>query len=156
MEIVDSKKTKLGASQIITQFIGQFSGSGFPGSDMPVKAVMAGVLKEITLPSADLKQFGNTVFIGHRGKGENKNVMSGRGMNLDTGKNFTKNSLDYVEHLRKIGVQYYRTDFYYEGYLKYFEKWREAMLPQGDDLDVVKLSDGGFRAFVVVKPEGDS
>jgi len=149
--VVDSTKKKLSPPEIMTMYTNDYN-----SSELPDDQIMLSIVKELTMPDVDVIQFGNTVFIGHRGKGEYKNAMFGRGMNVDTGKNFTKNSLDYVEHLRKIGVQYYRTDFYYEGYLKYFEKWREAMLPQGDDLDVMKLSDGGFRAFVVVKPEGDS
>lgn len=154
--VVDSKKTKLGPSQIVMHFAEQYSKSDLPGANTPVKAVIAGILKEITMPNTDLEQFGNTAFIGHRGKGENKNAMAGRALNVDTANNFSKNGLEYMESLRKKGIEYYRTDFYNKSYLSLFRRWHKTLTQRGDNLDVMNLSDGGFRAFIVLKPEGDS
>ena len=150
--VVDSAKKELSPPEIMTMFTNDNNNN----SNLSDDQTMLAIVKELTMPNVDQTQLGNTVFIGHRGKGKNKNAMAGRALNVDTANNFSKNGLEYMEYLRKKGVEYYRTDFYNEGYLSLFRRWHKTLTQRGDDLDVMKLSDGGFRAFIVLKPKGNS
>ena len=69
MKTVDSKKQELGIPEIISQSLEQLSNE----DDPPIQAQMLSVAKEGSMESADTVQIGNTVFLAHRGKGENKN-----------------------------------------------------------------------------------
>ena len=149
--VVNSAETLLEAPQVVIEFAGQYRDSGLPGADMSVEATLAAIVREITMPDTDLKQFGNTAFIGHRGKGNNKNIMVGRALNVDTASNFYKNGLEYIEYLREAGIEYYRTDFYNKQSLSLMKRWHKLLTGRGDELDVVSLSDGGYRAFLVLK-----
>ncbi len=149
--VVDSAKKKLSPPEIMTMFTNDNN-----NSSLSTDQTMLAIVKELTMPDVDQTQLGNTVFIGHRGKGKNKNAMAGRALNVDTANNFFKNGLEYMESLRKKGIEYYRTDFYNKSYLSLFRRWHKTLTQRGDNLDVMNLSDGGFRAFIVLKPEGDS
>ena len=88
--VVDSKERPLPAPTVITTALGELD----LGNITPA-AAMAGIAKEMTMKDTDMVQIGNTVFIGHRGKGENKDLMWGRALNIDTAQNFVANGLNY-------------------------------------------------------------
>ena len=62
---------------------------------------LAFLASEMTIPGTDAVQIGNTVFIGHKGKGKNKRKMVGRAFNVDTGRNFNLNGFKYFTYLQK-------------------------------------------------------
>ena len=70
--------------------------------------MLASVAKETTMENADVVQVGNTVFIGHKGKGANKSKMVGRAFNVDTGRNFINNILNYLNYLQNKKLCNYR------------------------------------------------
>jgi hypothetical protein len=107
-KIVDSKDTQLEPPQVIMSFLKSYNSTGHSP-----EVVSVAILKEITMPDTDLVQFGNTVFIGHRGKGEKKNMMWGRGLTVDTAQNFIAAGLKYFTHLQDLGITKYMTE--YEG-----------------------------------------
>ena len=106
METVNSKDKKLESGEIIVMALHQI-GTG----DMPMATALAIIAREGTLETADTTQIGNTVFLAHRGTGDNKNKMVGRAFNVDTARNFIDNCLDYMEYLREKGITHYTTIF---------------------------------------------
>ena len=71
---------------------------------------MLSVVREGSMEGADTVQIGNTVFLAHRGKGENKNKMVGRSFNVDTGRNFISNAMEYLRYLQDKNITHYSTD----------------------------------------------
>ena len=67
VEVVDSKKRPLAAPTIISMTAGQESISR-SGKNITPEAALAGITKELTMPSVDVAQVGNTVFVAHKGK----------------------------------------------------------------------------------------
>jgi hypothetical protein len=72
--VVDSKEQFLSAPEVIMRFAQDFNNTGYP-----LQNVLAAIAEELNMPGTDQVQIGNTVFIGHTGSGEHKNVMEGRG-----------------------------------------------------------------------------
>ena len=106
MKTVDSNKQELGIPEIISQSLEQLSNE----DDPPIQAQMLSVVREGSMEGADTVQIGNTVFLAHRGKGENKNKMVGRSFNVDTGRNFISNAMEYLRYLQDKNITHYSTD----------------------------------------------
>ena len=104
MGVVNSKEKALPPAAVIMMALEEV-GTG----DMPVETVMMTIIKEAE--TADVVQIGNTVFIGHFGKGANKDRVVGRPLNADVGRNYVRNILKYVGYLQKRGVTDYVTQF---------------------------------------------
>lgn len=143
--VVDSTKQPLQAPEIMMTAAAELN-----NTDRPVGNVIAALAQELAMPNTDQVQIGNTVFIGHRGKGKNKNVMEGRALNLDTAQNFVRNGLKYLAYLQKKGVEYYRTDFDAQEYLSAFQFWYNKVQDTDTEIDVVQLNTGGYRAFIKI------
>ena len=143
--VVDSTKQPLQAPEIIMTAASELNNTG-----RPVGNVIAALAQELAMPNTDQVQIGNTVFIGHRGKGKNKNVMAGRALNLDTARNFIRNGLKYISYLQRKGVEYYRTDFDEKQYLTAFQFWFNKSEGTDTEIDVVQLDTGGYRAFIKI------
>ena len=105
MKTIDSKKEKVPTEVVFLLAIDQI------GSKYDPATTMAIIAREGSMPSADTVQFGNTVFLAHRGKGDNYNKMVGRAFNIDTARNFIENVLQYLEYLRKKGITHYTALF---------------------------------------------
>ena len=105
MKTIDSRKTKMPTEVVIIFAVDQV------GSRYDPATTMAIIAKEGSMPSADTIQFGNTVFLAHRGKGDNYDKMVGRAFNIDTTRNFIENCLQYLEYLRKKGITHYTVLF---------------------------------------------
>ena len=108
VEVVDSKEKPLPAPTIISMTAGQEDLTR-SGKKITPEAALAGVTKELTLPSVDVAQVGNTVFIAH--KGEDKNKLHGRLFNVDTARNLVNNVVKYFKILQQKGVTHYSADF---------------------------------------------
>ncbi len=104
--VVDSKQEPLSGPAIIAMAAEQLDLGG-----VPIPAAIASVAEELHSKDVDATQVGNTVFIAHRGKGENKNKMVGRSFNVDTAQNFVNNYVKYLSVLRNKGVTHYSVDF---------------------------------------------
>ena len=143
--VVDSKQTPLPAPEIIMRFGAEMNNTG-----QPMAKALVALAGELALPNTDQVQIGNTVFIGHRGKGKYKNVMEGRAFNLDTAQNFVRNGLKYLAYLQKKKVEFYRTDFDADEYLSAFQFWYNKTKDTDTEIDVVQLNTGGYRAFIKI------
>jgi len=143
--VVDSKERPLPAPTIITTALGELNLGGITPA-----AAMAGIAKEMTMKDTDLVQIGNTVFIGHRGKGENKDLMYGRALNIDTAQNFVANGLKYFTHMQKIGVKRYVSDYDGAIYDSAFKAWKRYADKLDTKIAVGRKATGGSRAYVTL------
>ena len=143
--VVNSKERPLPAPTIITTALGELNLGGITPA-----AAMAGIAKEMTMKDTDLVQIGNTVFIGHRGKGENKDLMYGRALNIDTAQNFVANGLKYFTHMQKIGVKRYVSDYDGAIYDSAFKAWKRYADKLDTKIAVGRKATGGSRAYVTL------
>ena len=105
MQVVDSNKEKLDIHTIITMSAEELR------KDLSMEQSLLAILKETSLPEADVTQIGNTVFIGHTGKGDNKSKMVGRPLNVDTARNYIRNVLQYFGYLQEKNITHYHAAF---------------------------------------------
>ena len=143
--VVDSKERPLPAPTIITTALGELDLGGVTPA-----AAMAGIAKEMTMKDTDMVQIGNTVFIGHRGKGDNKDLMWGRALNIDTAQNFVANGLKYFTHMQKIGVKRYVSDYDGAIYDSAFKAWKRYADKLDTKIAVGRKATGGSRAYVTL------
>ena len=143
--VVDSKERPLPAPTVITTALGELD----LGNITPA-AAMAGIAKEMTMKDTDMVQIGNTVFIGHRGKGDNKDLMWGRALNIDTAQNFVANGLKYFTHMQKIGVKRYVSDYDGAIYDSAFKAWKRYADKLDTKIAVGRKATGGSRAYVTL------
>lgn len=144
-EVVDSKQNPLPAPEVIMRFAQDLNDTGYP-----LQNVLAAIAEELNIPNTDQVQIGNTVFIGHIGKGEHDNVMEGRALNIDTARNFVRNGLIYLAYLQNKGIRYYRTDFNAQEYIAAFQYWNRQTESVDTEIDVVQLENGTYRAFIYI------
>lgn len=108
MRVVDSSKEQVVGPNIILMAVED------QVKDVPKPQAMAAIAAEISLPSTDVVQFGNTVFITHIGsKEDNKHKAWGRALNIDTARNFVENGFTFFTHLQSLGITRYTT--WYDG-----------------------------------------
>ena len=143
--VVDSKERPLPAPTVITTALGELDLGGITPA-----AAMAGIAKEMTMKDTDMVQIGNTVFIGHLGKGENKDLMWGRALNIDTAQNFVANGLKYFTHMQKIGVKRYVSDYDGAIYDSAFKAWKRYADKLDTKIAVGRKATGGSRAYVTL------
>jgi hypothetical protein len=145
LTVVDSKKRPLPAPTVITTVVKELDLGG-----VPPDAAMASIAKEMTMKDVDMVQVGNTVFLGHRGKGENKDLMWGRAFNIDTAQNFIANGLKYFTHMQRIGVKRYVSDYDGDVYDSAFKTWKRYTDKGDSEIAVGRKADGGSRAYVTL------
>lgn len=143
--VIDSSKTQLEPAQIIMEFAANYN-----STEYPTEAVTAALMKEFTMPNVDLVQFGNTAFIGHRGKDKNEDLMWGRGLTVDTAQNFINAGLKYFTHLQELGVKRYVTDYDGAIYDSAFKAWKRYTDKGDSEIAVGRKASGGSRAYVTL------
>ena len=107
MKTVDSKKQELTTPEVVIQAVEQLGDT----EDTPIQTTLLAIAKEGSMENADTIQIGNTVFLAHRGVGDNKNKMVGRAFNIDTGRNFISNAVKYLQYLQEKNITHYSTEF---------------------------------------------
>ena len=141
--VIDSKVEPLPAPTIISMMVGELDLKG-----VSTKAALVAIAQEISMPNTDLVQVGNTVFVGHRGKGEKKNMMWGRAFNVDTAQNFIANGLKYFTHLQNLGITKYITEYDGDVYDSAFKTWKRYVDKGDSKLAVGLYSNGTSRVYV--------
>ena len=106
MEMIDSKEKLLKMPEIVI-----IAAQDLDGDKMPTPSELASIAKEGSLPSADIVQVGNTVFLAHRGKEKNKHRMFGRAFNVDIARNYINNLVMYFNYLKNKGITEYSAEF---------------------------------------------
>ena len=145
--VINSKEEPLPAPTVILTAMRNLG-----TKDVPPEAAMLGVAEELNMEGTDMVQIGNTVFIGHRGKGKNKDLVYGRAINIDTAQNFFAAGLKYFDYLQKKGVRRYVTDYDGDVYDKAFMMWNRSAKRSGADTNIAvgRKADGGSRAFITI------
>ena len=141
--VIDSKQELLPAPTVITTAISELDLGG-----VSLQAAMLSIVKEMNMENADMVQIGNTVFLGHRGKGKNEDLMSGRAFNVDTARNFIANGLEYFSHLQNIGIKRYVADYDGDVYDSAFRTWKRYTDKGDSKIAIGRTSDGDSRAYV--------
>ena len=107
MKTVDSNTKQLEPAQVVTMSIQQQLDAGLgadiEGVKITLPMAMAYIHKESNMPTADMKQFGNTVFLSHIVKDGGSGTT--RALNVDTGKNFIRNSTQFLLYMQKKKVK---------------------------------------------------
>jgi len=145
LTVIDSKARPLPAPTVITMVIKELDLGG-----VPPDAAMASIAKEMTMKDVDMVQVGNTVFLGHRGKGKNKDLMWGRAFNIDTAQNFIANGLKYFTHMQRIGVKRYVSDYEGDVYDSAFKTWKRYTDKGDSEIAVGRKADGSSRAYITL------
>jgi|TARA_R110000737_G_scaffold351876_1_gene395502 hypothetical protein len=143
METINSNDNKLPSADIIVKTLQQLG-----SKQIPPATALAIIVKESSLETADSIQIGNTVFLGHRGGDANSNKMVGRAFNVDTGKNYIRNTLEYIEYLRKKGVTHYTTMFEGSEVLKMIQFIQRAVKNIDTNIYIGKRKSGSYIAYV--------
>ena len=115
--VVDSKKKKLGISDIILLSVEELT-----TPELRPK-MLALIAKESSLPSADVVQFGNTVFLTHINEDNSKSI--GRAFNVDTARNFVRNGLRFGAYMQDKGVDKYVTMYEGDVYDSVAKAWKK-------------------------------
>ena len=153
MELVNSNEEQLPGPVVITRAVEQTETDGHP-----LATRLAVVAKETSMETVDVKQFGNTVFVTHKGTGENRNKKAGRVFNIDVGTNFINNLLQYVSYLQKEGTTHYSALFEGEDFLNSFIHVQRLFKDIDTQINIGKKADGDYIVFVKIGenplPEG--
>jgi hypothetical protein len=148
VELVDSKKKLLAGPEIIARHAEVHASK----VGKPVYAILGAISAELTRPSADVAQVGNTVFIAHRAKGENRDKMVGRALNLDVGKNFMENAIKYFELLQRKGITTYMAYFTGKEFVNGFKTFQRALKKLNADWEIaIQNAEGTNQWRVYVK-----
>ena len=146
--VVDSAEKELSPPEIMTTAAAELDLKG-----VTVEATMIGLAHEVSLPDVDLTQVGNTVFVGHRGKKEQKTKMVGRAFNVDTARNFVNNYVKYLTVLQEKGITHYSIDFDGEELVPIAKAVGKRVYELGIRTSLGTLEGGvGHRVFFLLEP----
>jgi len=141
--VVDSTQEPLPAPSVLSMAAAELDLKG-----ITVEAALLGLAHEVSLPDVDLVQVGNTVFIGHKGKGEAKNKMVGRAFNVDTARNFVNNYVKYLTVLQGKGITHYSIDFDGGELVPVAKAIGKKLRDTGMQAHMMPFKDGsGYRVF---------
>lgn len=143
--VIDSAEQKLPPPEIVLMALENLDLDGLS----PQVAATA-IIRELGMPEVDALQLGNTVFIGHRGKGKEKDLMWGRALTVDTAKNFIASGLQYFTHLQDMGIKRYVSEYDGDVYDSAFKAWKRYTDKGDSELAVGRLSNGNSRAFLTL------
>ena len=143
--VIDSKVEPLPAPVVISTLVGELDLKG-----VSPEAALLSIVKEMSMEDADMVQVGNTVFLGHRGKGENKDLMWGRAFNVDTAQNFVANGLKYFTYMQRKGIKRYVSDYDGAVYDSAFKAWKRYTDKGDSEIAVGRKASGGSRAYVTL------
>lgn len=134
MELIDSKEKLLSGPEIVVQTVYNQPSMGYPP-----EAIISAVAAESALPNTDIVQIGNTVFIGHKGKGKERRKMVGRALNADIGRNFVVNGFKYFTYLQKKRITHYTTTFEGPMFLNAFKIFQRRANKQDTEIGIGRL-----------------
>ena len=147
--VVDSTQEPLPAPSVLSMAAAELDLKG-----ITVEAAMVGLAHEMSLPDVDLVQVGNTVFVGHRGKGKSKNKMAGRVFNVDTARNLVNNCVKYLSVLQEKGVTHYSVDFEGRGLVPVAKAVGKLLPELGMSGSMAEFKNGkGHRLYFLLQPK---
>jgi len=111
METVDSRQKQLNPHEIIAIAVQQQN-----LENLNPAAAMLAIAQESAEKTLDMKQFGNTLFMTHRGKGKHKDQAAVRPINVDIAPNLIRNFEAYFRYIHRKGVRRLQGKFNYAPY----------------------------------------
>ena len=148
MQVVDSNKEELDVPTIITIALHNMQEAGLNTTSL--QAGLLSIVEESSMPGVDMVQFGNTVFLSHRGKDKNKNKMVGRPINVDTGRNYVRNILKFGAHLQKEGITHYSATFTDESLIPAVKIIQKKVVNLDSQVGLGKYEDGRYGIFIKI------
>jgi hypothetical protein len=149
MPLVNSREEQLSGQAVV---YGALQRQDFAGYD-PATALMA-ITKEMSLPDTRVIQFGNTIFITHVGKGDNKTKAVGRALNMDTGRNFVNNCLSFAKYLQERQITHYTTWFETDDYLGAAKLLQRVVKDTDTKVGIAEQEDGaGYILYIRIGTE---
>ena len=147
MPVVDSNQKLLDIPSVITMAADELKEQ----NNLPLQAVLIALAKETSLPSADVVQIGNTIFVGHTGRKEaQQKKMVGRAFNVDTGRNFIKNCLQYISYLQEKGITHYSSQFEGDTLVSAVKVMQKRLLNTDTEVYLGRTSDGKYVMFIKI------
>ena len=143
METIDSNQEKIAPGQVMAIAAKQLN-----EDNIPVEAMLASVAKETAMENADIVQVGNTVFLGHKGKGANKSKMVGRAFNVDTGRNFINNMVNYLGYLQSKKFTHYASQFKGDTYLPAMRVLEKRLADKDSNVAVARSQDNQYVVYI--------
>ena len=143
METIDSNQEKIAPGQVMAIAAKQLN-----EDNIPVEAMLASVAKETAMENADIVQVGNTVFLGHKGKGANKSKMVGRAFNVDTGRNFINNILNYLNYLQNKKFTHYASQFKGDTLLPAMRALEKKMANKDSNIAVARSKNDQYVVYI--------
>ena len=134
MKVIDSKQRKASQQEVIFTFMENVGTGG-----IPIAAAGQALVVQMAQPTADVVQFGNTVFLGHREKKGTQ--MQGHVMNVDTGENTLQNYLNFAKYLMRKGITHYYAEFkaeYAGGLVPLLKKIHPSIVELGGNIHIAK------------------
>ena len=145
LTVIDSKSEPLPAPTVISPVVGELA-----PKNISTEAAMLSIVEEMNMEDADMVQIGNTVFLGHRGKGKDEDLMWGRAFNVDTAQNFIANGLRYFTYMQRKGIKRYVADYDGDIYDSAFKAWKRYTDKGDSGIAVGRKASGGSRAYVTL------
>ena len=143
MRVVDSNKKKLSRQNIVFGAVQQLK----EYNQYPIATRLAMVAAESKMKTAEAKQFGNTLFLAHRGVGANSNKAAGHIFNMDVGTNFVDNIRQYLSFLQGKKVTHY-TALLEDEYLPNFQSVQKAAKNIDTEIAIGQREDGSYAAYI--------
>lgn len=135
--MVDSKTKKLDPATIVVTALENTK------SEYPPQVALPAVMTEMNQPNTEVKQLGNTLFILHKGKGEEAFF---KALNADTARNFVESSREFVTYARKkLGIKLLVTEFTDPAISTLFAAISKNPPMPNMGYEEYKTTDGSFR-----------
>ena len=136
MPVVDSNTRLLNIPTVITMAADELRGQ----NNLPLQATL-------------LVQMGNTIFVGHTGKSKQKTKMVGRAFNVDTGRNFIKNCLQYISYLQEKGITHYSSQFEGTVLVSAVKVMQRRLMDTDTKMYLGRTSDDKYVIFIKIGKE---
>lgn len=147
MKTIDSKKKLLEGPEIITRVVNDMDSTQLGGNEP--KIALIGIAKELSMDGVEVKQFGNSVFVGHYIPDKTGVYM--RAFNLDTAKNYVDNGEKYVKYLMDQGVDKMYTEFNGSALLNVFKLFSKRPGTKNMTFNYYELGDDNHGVEVLLQ-----
>jgi hypothetical protein len=149
METVDSKQKQLPPQEIIAMAATQQDLPNVSGMEnLTPAAAMLAIANESSFGTFNMKQFGNTLFLYHRGTGKHGKQINMRPINVDTAANFANNVVAFMRAAHKEGIRQIQGKFRYVPYVNLFKLMarRIRAMPNNNDVAfrIAKTESGAY------------
>ena len=150
MKVVNSKQKQLGISEITMQVLANaYQDKKLPEGTTLQAAILA-MVSEMSMPSTEVLQFGNTLYIVHY-KEDDPSLIYFRALNLDTATHFVNTQAEFSEWPRRQGLNRMLSDRADPAINKLaelaFKRIPDAM--ENGNLKIVEAN-GKYRAYIKI------